>query len=152
MAQDLPRIVSARDRAPGVLLGIDRALIARVVHGFYDEIRRDKMLGPIFASRIAPERWPLHLDTMVEFWSSVLLLTGSYKGKPVPAHIPLKLEDSHFIRWLDLFEATTRRLCPPAIAALFMERATRIADSLRFAIATQISGKAGPVFPVPLAR
>ncbi|MCA0401240.1 MAG: group III truncated hemoglobin [Proteobacteria bacterium] len=145
------RAVSHRDHAPGRQLGITRDLISQVVHAFYDEIRADALLGPIFGKRIAPERWPAHLETMVEFWSSVLLLTGSYKGKPVPAHLQLGVEDAHFRHWLALFGQVTARLCTAEIAALFMERATRIADSLRFAIATAEAGDGPPRFPAPLA-
>jgi hemoglobin len=128
-----PRPVSLRDVTPGSLAGIDRAVVERVVHAFYDDIRQDAVLGPIFNDRIAPERWPVHLANMVEFWSSVVLLTGSYKGKPVPAHMPLKLDDGHFHRWLDAFEAVVTRVCTPEGAALFMDKALRIADSLRMA-------------------
>ena len=145
-----PRPVSVRDVTPGSRAGIDRALIERVVHEFYDEIRSDDMLGPIFNSRIAPERWPAHLANMVEFWSSVTLLTGSYKGKPVPAHMPLKLDDDHYRRWLTLFARVTGRLCTPEGAGLFMERALRIADSLRMA-ATMMERGGVPALVEPLA-
>jgi hemoglobin len=144
-----PRPVSVRDVTPGKLAGLDREGIERVVHAFYDVIRADGVLGPIFNERIAPERWPAHLANMVEFWSSVLLLTGSYKGKPVPAHMPLKLDDAHFKHWLFLFQGVVIRECTPEGAALFMERAYRIADSLRMAGAMQ----AGSLTLVePLAR
>ena len=150
---ELPRPVSARDCTPGGNLGIDRALITRVVHRFYDEIRTDDMLAPIFDARIAPERWPVHLEIMVEFWSSVLLTTATYKGRPVPAHLPLPIDDRHFRRWLGLFESVVRQLCPPPAADLFLDRAQRIAASLRYAIATQKavdSPGSAPVFPSPL--
>lgn len=152
MTSELSQPISVRDHAPGRQLGVDRDLIRRVVHTFYDAIRQDAMLGPIFDAKIASDRWPRHLETMVDFWSSVLLLTGSYKGKPVPAHLPLRLDDTHFSRWLDLFEEVTTRLCSPPVAALFMERAGRIADSLRFAIATHSGGDGPPAFPAPLRR
>lgn len=151
-----PRPVSVRDVTPGSLAGVDRALIERVVHAFYDEIRADAVLGPIFNGTIPAERWPVHLANMVEFWSSVTLLTGSYKGKPVPAHMPLKLNDDHFRRWLSLFEGVTARLCTPEGAALFMERAGRIADSLRMAGAMMADSRNGaggvPTLVEPLNR
>ena len=145
------RVVGRYD-SPGHLAGIDREMIARVVHGFYSEIRKDAILGPIFDARIAEARWPVHLETMVDFWSSVLLVTGAYKGRPVPAHLPLALEDAHFVRWLNLFQSVAEAVCPPAAAALFVDRAERIADSLRFAIATQKSAGGAPAFPRKLAR
>lgn len=137
-----PRPVSTRDVTPGALAGIDRELITRVVHSFYDEIRKDEILGPIFVGRIPADHWGPHLDNMVEFWSSVTLLTGTYKGKPVPAHMPMKLSDDLFRRWLALFETVVSRLCTPEGAALFMERAQRIADSLR--MATTMMERGGP--------
>lgn len=143
--------VPLRDITPGGAAGIDRALIDQVVRAFYARIRDDAVLGPIFAARIEEARWPVHLDTMVEFWSSVLLLTGSYKGKPVPAHLPLKLRDEHYRHWLTLFDGVVSRLCPAPAAALFMERAARIADSLRMAAALQTGGGA-PVLVEPLSR
>lgn len=145
------RVVGRYD-SPGTMVGIDREMIAAVVYRFYEEIRKDAILGPIFEARIAEARWPVHLETMVDFWSSVLLTSGAYKGKPVPAHLPLPLEDGHFVRWLNLFQSVAEAVCPPAAAALFVDRAERIADSLRFAIATQKSGGGAPVFPARLER
>ncbi len=145
------RVVGRYD-SPGTLVGIDREMISTVVYTFYGEIRKDEVLGPIFDARIAEARWPVHLETMVDFWSSVLLTTGVYKGKPVPAHLPLALEDHHFARWLNLFQSVAEAVCSPAAAALFVDRAERIADSLRFAIATQKSVGGTPVFPARLAR
>lgn len=151
-----PRPVSVRDVTPGKLAGVDRAAIEAVVHAFYAEIREDEVLGPIFNTRIEPERWPRHLATMVEFWSSVLLLTGTYKGKPVPAHLPLRLTDPHYLRWLMLFQRVTQRLCTPEGSALFMDRAGRIADSLRMSSAMLEPGGAlrdgFPQLVEPLAR
>ena len=33
--------------------GIDEAMIAGVVHGFYDRVRADPLLSPVFAARLA---------------------------------------------------------------------------------------------------
>ena len=115
---------------------LDEAMVHAVVHGFYDEIRRDALLGPVFNSRIAPEAWPVHLAKMCDFWSSMLLRTGRYDGRPLPPHLAIPgLGEAHFRRWLTLFRATVRRLCPPDVAALFMDRALRIAHSFRLAVA-----------------
>ena len=40
--------------APGAAAGIDEALVQRVVHAFYDRIRGDDLLGPIFDRVIGP--------------------------------------------------------------------------------------------------
>ena len=115
---------------------LDEAMIHAVVHGFYDEIRRDALLGPIFNGVIAPERWPHHLAKMCDFWSATMLRTSRYDGRPLPPHLAIpELGEEHFRRWLTLFQATVTRLCPPEVATLFLERALRIAHSFRLAIA-----------------
>lgn len=115
---------------------LDEDMVKAVVHGFYDEIRRDDLLGPVFNGIIESERWPQHLDKMCDFWSATLLRTDRYDGRPLPPHLAIpELGEAHFRRWLQLFRATVRRLCPPEVAQLFMNRALRIAHSFRLAIA-----------------
>ncbi|MBT1155883.1 group III truncated hemoglobin [Aminobacter anthyllidis] len=115
---------------------LDEQIIRDVVHGFYAKIRSDVLLGPLFNKAIAPHDWPPHLTTMCDFWSSLMLRTGRYDGLPLPPHLTLPgLGEQHFRRWLGLFRATVNNLCPPEIAALFMERALRIAHSFRLALA-----------------
>lgn len=115
---------------------LDEATIRAVVHGFYDEIRKDALLGPIFNGVIAPEDWPVHLARMCDFWSATLLRTGRYEGRPLPPHLAIPgLGEEHFRRWLTLFRTTVERLCQPEVADLFMGRAMRIAHSFRLAIA-----------------
>ena len=113
--------------------GITEAMIERLVRGFYAKIRGDEVLGPIFEARIAD--WEPHLKQMCAFWSSVALMSGRYHGAPMPKHLPLPVDAAHFDRWLALFEATVREVCPPQAQAHFMERARRIAASLELGIA-----------------
>lgn len=113
--------------------GIDEAMIERLVRGFYDRVRGDDLLGPVFAARIAD--WEPHLAQMFAFWSSVALMTGRYHGQPMRKHLPLPIDATHFDRWLALFAATAGDLCPPKAAAHFIERAQRIAESLELGIA-----------------
>lgn len=112
--------------------GLDEAILTELVHRFYARIREDAELGPIFEPRISD--WPAHLARMVDFWSSVALMTGRYHGAPLPAHLGLPVNWSHFARWLALFEDTARQVCPPEGAALVIDRAERIARSLNTAI------------------
>lgn len=112
---------------------ISEALVAELVHIFYGRIREDAVLGPIFEARLAG-RWDGHLAAMVDFWSSVTMLTGRYRGKPHVAHEPLSLTPEHFQRWLGLFEKTVGDLCAGPAAALFIDRAHRIADSLQIGL------------------
>ena len=113
--------------------GIDEPMIARLVDAFYDKVRADPLLGPVFDARISD--WVPHLEQMRLFWSSVALMSGVYHGRPMPKHLPLPVDAAHFDRWLELFEQTACEICPPAAAGHFVERARRIAESLELGIA-----------------
>ena len=113
--------------------GIDEPMIDQLVRGFYARVRDDDLIGPIFEARITD--WEPHLQRMCAFWSSVALMSGRYHGQPMQKHLPLPVDGGHFDRWLALFEATARELCPPKAAAHFIERAHRIAESLELGIA-----------------
>jgi len=113
--------------------GIDDAMIDRLVRSFYGRARHDPLIGPIFEDKV--HDWEAHFERMGAFWSSVALMSGRYHGQPMRAHLPLPIDTPHFDRWLEIFAATARDVCPPAAAAHFLERAHRIADSLELAIA-----------------
>ncbi|MCB1444530.1 MAG: group III truncated hemoglobin [Rhizobiaceae bacterium] len=128
---------------------LDEATIHAVVHGFYDKIRKDDLLGPIFNRIIAPDAWPAHLARMCDFWSATLLRTDRYEGRPLPPHLSIpELGEAHFRRWLSLFQATVTRLCPPEVAELFLDRALRIAHSFRMAIAFHRGEDSMQVMPI----
>jgi hemoglobin len=112
---------------------IDESMIERLVRAFYTKVRADELLGPVFADRIRD--WEPHLQRMCAFWSSVALMSGRYHGTPMVKHLPLPVDGAHFDRWLGLFEATAREVCPSEAAQHFVERARRIAESLELGIA-----------------
>lgn len=113
---------------------VDREFIGRLVREFYRRIRADRRLGPIFAGVIG-DHWEPHLEKMTDFWSAVMFKDGSYSGRPVPAHVRLKqVREEDFDIWLALFRKTTADMCTPEVAAAFMERAERIAQSLKLAM------------------
>ena len=112
---------------------IDEAMIEQIVRGFYARVRDDDVLGPIFAAKI--DDWEPHLQNMCAFWSSVALMSGRYHGQPMAKHLPLPIDARHFDRWLTLFEATARDLCPPKAAEHFVMLARRIAESLGLGVA-----------------
>ncbi|HRP78256.1 MAG TPA: group III truncated hemoglobin [Aquamicrobium sp.] len=115
---------------------LDETMIRAVVDDFYAAVRRDPLIGPVFDAAIAPDEWPAHLDKLCAFWSATLLRTDRYDGRPLPPHLRIPgLGEAHFRRWLSLFRDTVRRLCPEDVAALFMDRALRIAHSFRLAVA-----------------
>ncbi|WP_339737855.1 group III truncated hemoglobin [uncultured Maricaulis sp.] len=145
-----PPVSSARPQMTADLMartGLDEAMLERLVHGFYDRVRADALLGPVFAERI--DDWGPHLERMVEFWSSVALMTGRYHGAPMPKHLPLPVAAEHFVRWLELFRLTAGEVCPPAGADWVIERAERIATSIHMNIETarDRDGRAAPPTP-----
>lgn len=115
---------------------LDEALIAAVVDRFYARARIDPLLGPIFTRVICDAAWRSHLELISDFWSSLLLGAHRYNGRPMPKHLAIgDVEDKHFVRWLSLFRETVEALCEPAVAAIFVDRAERIAHSFRLGIA-----------------
>ncbi len=106
--------------------------LARLVDRFYDTVRADALLGPVFNAAI--DDWDAHKATLVDFWSSVILGTGSYRGNPMAAHRPHPIIDAHFGHWLALWRQTTAEVLPPDHAALLQDRAGRIGTSLRYGL------------------
>ena len=106
--------------------------IHRLVHRFYDIIREDAELGPIFNTKI--KNWEPHLAQMCNFWSSVMLKTGKFQGRPMPKHIALTdlVRPEHFKIWLSLFERAANEVCTADVAAAFLDRAEQIAESLKY--------------------
>ncbi len=104
--------------------------IALMVEEFYAAIRQNERLGPIFNARL-DGRWPEHLDKLKAFWRSVLLTTGEYNGRPVPAHNGIsELKSEDFGLWLTLFDETIERIFANAQGTEIKEKARRIARSL----------------------
>jgi hemoglobin len=107
------------------------ANIRDLVYGFYDRVRTDLLLGPIFNASLEG-RWDDHLPKMCAFWASLVLGAKQYRGNVQQAHQPLEgVEPQHFSRWLYLFLDTVESRYQPAAAVRFMEPALRIAQSLQ---------------------
>lgn len=85
--------------------------IRRLIDAFYEQVRADALLGPVFAARIPAGHWPAHLDTMTRFWTAALLAQAAgYQGNPGAKHLFLPIEQAHFTRWLALFGQTVDEL------------------------------------------
>ena len=113
---------------------VDRAFIGALVRDFYGRVRADQRLGPIFAGEIRGD-WEPHLEKMTDFWCAVILKNGAYSGRPVPAHLKLgQVREEDFDIWLGHFRRTAAERCAADVAAVFVDRAERIARSLRLAM------------------
>jgi hemoglobin len=100
-----------------------RTDIIRLVDTFYEKVKTDSLIGPVFSHL----DWPKHVPTMYNFWSSVLLGDLSYQGNPFEKHVSLKINSSHFKRWLELFNATVDELFIGSKAIEAKDRAKSIA-------------------------
>jgi hemoglobin len=113
-------------------LPLNPTSIATLVHEFYDGVRADPELAPVFNAAIG-EHWTPHLDRMVGFWTTVMLGSRNFQGNVFGKHMLLNgVTPDHFRRWLQLFDATTARLFAPVDAAEFQTVARRIAASLQY--------------------
>lgn len=79
--------------------------IKTMVDAFYERVREDEVLSPIFNAQIEG-RWVSHLEKMYAFWESILLQERSYYGNPFTKHIDLPIDNQHFNRWESLFYST----------------------------------------------
>ncbi len=113
---------------------ITETQIAALVPRFYDKVRADGMIGPVFAGAI--DDWAPHLDTLIAFWSSVMLTSGRYKGNPMAAHMKhlATITPPMFDRWLALWAQVTAETLPTHIADALQAKAERIAQSLKLAL------------------
>ena len=113
---------------------IEEAQLERLIPHFYGLVRTDPLLGPVFNEAI--DDWPVHLEKLVAFWSSVMLTTGRYKGNPMAAHLKhgARLTPEMFDRWLALWAKATADIVPPNLARALQAKAARIAESLSLAL------------------
>lgn len=109
---------------------ITEAQLRTLVERFYAKVRKDEVLGPVFDAAIA--EWPEHLDRLTDFWSSVMLASGRYKGNPMAAHLRQAnaITPAMFDRWLALWTRTAGEVLAPEQAAAVRLKAERIAESL----------------------
>lgn len=108
------------------------AHIEALVDRFYARVRADAVLGPVFNAAV--HDWDEHQRTLVSFWSSVVLRTGTYRGNPMAAHRAHPIRAEHFDHWLALWRETTAEVMVPTHAQVFIDHATRIGYSLRYGL------------------
>ncbi len=105
---------------------VDETAIREMVERFYARVQEDDLLGPVFARHMSAD-WPEHLDRMVDFWSSVLLASGRFRGNPRAKHDAIPgLTADHFDRWLELFEEEVTDLFPEHVGQDILGRARRM--------------------------
>lgn len=124
---------------------ITEAEIATLIPRFYERVRADALIGPVFAGVI--DNWPPHLEKLMAFWSSVMLTTGRYKGNPMAAHMKhlAVITPPMFDRWLALWAQVTAETLPAGLAAELQAKAERIAQSLKLALYFRLPPRGTPM-------
>lgn len=111
-----------------------RADIVRLVDTFYDRVRADDLLGPIF-DEVAKTDWSVHLPKMYAFWSAVLFGEPGVKGSPMAVHLDLArhtpLGPRQFSRWIEQFHANVDANFEGPMASEAKSRASRIAEVMQ---------------------
>jgi len=105
----------------------DFAAVKLLVDTFYDKVRADALLAPIF-NAVIQDRWPQHLEKMYTFWQTVLLNEHTYQGNPFLPHASLPIHEAHFERWITLFKETIEANFTGSIANDALWRAEKMAQ------------------------
>lgn len=115
--------------------------IETFVNAFYDKVRCDETLSPVFATRIANEAWPAHLQRMYAFWNAILFAETGFQGNPMQKHLSLPVDKRHFDRWLHLFHQTIDADFSGPKAEEAKSRAASIAGIMNNKIERQKAGR-----------
>lgn len=110
---------------------ITELTIRQLVDAFYQRVRNDVVLAPVFESKLAG-KWGAHLPRMYAFWTKVLLGTGEFQSNVFGKHMALSgIDKEHFVRWLTLFRMTSIEIFGIETAQPILTVAERIASSLQ---------------------
>ena len=107
--------------------------VRNLVFTFYDIIKIDEKLGPIFLEIIPTEKWGSHIEKLTDFWMAQLFGIMNFKGNPVQAHRDVdkyfnhSISQDHFTHWLGLWFATVDALYTGEKALLAKQRAQNMA-------------------------
>lgn len=110
-----------------------RKEISLLVHTFYEKIREEETLGPIFNQHIPEKKWPEHLDKLTDFWETNLFGIPKFKGSPTQKHITVDknlghtISQEHFGKWLQLWFETIDELFEGTLATKAKESARKMA-------------------------
>lgn len=114
-----------------------RADIEVLVNSFYDKVKQDTVIGPVFTDT-AQVNWEKHLPVMYDFFENMLFYTGSYTGNPMELHRHinrlLPLTRQHFQQWESLFCNTVDELFTGPVATLVKQRALSISSVMQIKI------------------
>ena len=115
-----------------------RPEIELLVDRFYEKVRADDLIGPIF-NDVAKVDWSIHLPKLYAFWQTVLFGEGGFQGNPLGVHLKLvgetEMDWPRFERWLSLFNETVDELFAGAKAG----HIKRVAEDMANVIHSRIN-------------
>ena len=98
-----------------------------LVTTFYEKVRKNELLGPIFNSVI--KDWEKHLEHLTDFWESNLFFKKTFQGDPVGKHVEVDkahdggINEIHFGVWLNIWYETIDQMFEGEIAQIAKNRA-----------------------------
>jgi len=100
---------------------IDRGSIEKLIRQFYEKVLEDDLIGIFFhralGHNLNSPKWYEHLNTLNNFWFSLMTGEGRYMGDPFMPHLFLgELTPEMFDRWLVLFRQTAEETHDHALA------------------------------------
>lgn len=115
-----------------------------LVDNFYDKVKIDPLLGPIF-NGVIRDHWPEHLEKLYRFWQTVLLEEHTYHGSPFVPHAQLPVTKEHFDRWINLFHHTVDEYFIGEKANDAKWRAEKMAEMFRYKIEYYKNNSSTPI-------
>jgi hemoglobin len=116
---------------------LTKAHIETLVSHFYAKVQKDEILSPIF-NEVAQVDWDHHIPKICQFWNSIMLKTNEYHGNAYMKHVNLgklvEMQETHFTRWLNLFQQEAIQHLPADKAEEIIHKARAIAQSLSYGV------------------
>ena len=115
----------------------DRNDLLILLTSFYKKLLADKSISYLFTD-IAKIDLPHHMETLVNFWDSVLFQNDVYRKNAMQPHLNLHqkspLQKHHFDTWLRYFNQSVDELFEGEKAFLAKERALSIATVMQIKV------------------
>jgi hemoglobin len=115
--------------------GLTEPLVREVILSFYEKVRVDEVLGPVFTEAIGND-WTAHTERIILFWLTATRLGRGYDSTGfLPAHLRNpSIRSDQLPRWLQLFREKARELCSPQAASVLIDIAERMAETIRISL------------------
>ncbi len=111
--------------------------IELLINSFYDKVKVDEKLGPIF-DKVIGNDWSHHLPVMYNFWNLVLFSAPGYAGNPVKKHVDMDkrapIDKEHFDRWLELWNENVDALFVGEYADMAKNKASLMANLIHMKV------------------